>query len=74
MQEKHFYYASIMVGTEPMGAPLCVNEPLNTADRIVQAAQQIRQNLMRQSRSVNYPPVVILNIIPCRDPSASFAA
>lgn len=67
--QKFYYYAVVSVGPAPAGYPICVDSPLDTAEKILGAAAQIRKQMAAQTRSVNFPAVVITNLIPCQDPA-----
>ena len=64
------YYVAFFHGAVPGAAPLETNVPLDNAPAILAAAEQMRLAIMRQARAVRSPPLVIVSIIPCREPGS----
>lgn len=52
-----------------MGVPVIARQPIDTPEKILQTAEQIRRNMALADKSFReFPPVVILNLIACPEP------
>ena len=60
-----------MVGSAPLGLSVQLDNAPSSAEDVLKLASTLRLQFMRNSRKVNYPSVVILNIVPFPPPDES---